>query len=127
MYVKKKFVWMIKIFCFGIPEEYVVIKQNSVIKIILNFFSFIDLQSDEVKTSSQTLDVEKSLFKGPKIQELVQFRKLIEKGDIENTRATVWSNPRYLISGADTPVILHVRWRMSLIELTVACRFILHF
>jgi hypothetical protein len=54
-------------------------------------------------------EAEKSAFKGPKVQELVQLRKLVEAGDMAAVREMVWGNPRYLVSGADTPVILHVR------------------
>lgn len=49
-----------------------------------------------------------SNFKAPKPQELVSFRKLIENGNIENVRSIIWANPRYLISGGDTPAILQV-------------------
>lgn len=47
-------------------------------------------------------------FKAPKPQNLTQFRKVIEKGDIEQVRTTIWSNPRFLVSCGDTPSILHV-------------------
>ena len=30
---------------------------------------------------------------------------------MDTVKSTVWSNPRYLITSADTPVILHVRER----------------
>lgn len=49
-----------------------------------------------------------SNFKAPKPQELVGFRKLIENGDVESVRSTIWTNPRYLISSGDTPAILQV-------------------
>jgi len=39
-------------------------------------------------------------------QQLSKFRKLIEKGEIDLVKKTIWSNPRYLISFGDTPVIL---------------------
>lgn len=70
---------------------------------VCNFFQ----KQEDISTSS-SLDCEKSAFKGPKIQELVQFRKLIEEGKLEDIKEKIWNNPRYLISGADTPVILHV-------------------
>ncbi|XP_033216047.1 ankyrin repeat and LEM domain-containing protein 2 isoform X2 [Belonocnema kinseyi] len=47
-----------------------------------------------------------SNFKGPKSQDLVRFRKLIEAGDLDGVRSTIWENPRYLVSGGDTPAIL---------------------
>ena len=71
-------------------------------------FIFIIFQSSDKPSENLALEAEKSAFKGPKIQDLVQLRKLIEKGDVDAVSSLVWSNPRYLISGADTPVILHV-------------------
>lgn len=47
-----------------------------------------------------------SNFKAPEIQELQAFKWLIENGDLECVKKTVWKNPRYLISSADTPAIL---------------------
>lgn len=51
---------------------------------------------------------EKNNFKAPKPQNLTQFRKVIEQGNIESVRSTIWENPRYLVSSGDTPAILHV-------------------
>ncbi|KAL8583378.1 hypothetical protein ACOMHN_035360 [Nucella lapillus] len=64
-------------------------------------------KADGTNSNNLALEAEKSAFKGPKVQELLQFRRLVEKGDTESVKMTVWSNPRYLITGADTPVILH--------------------
>ncbi|XP_067662926.1 ankyrin repeat and LEM domain-containing protein 2-like [Haliotis asinina] len=50
---------------------------------------------------------EKSNFKGPKTQDLTELRKAIERGDKNQFLSMVWSNPRYLVSSGDTPVILH--------------------
>lgn len=47
-----------------------------------------------------------SKYKGPKQRELTIYRKLIEKGDVENVSKTIYCNPRYLISSSDTPVII---------------------
>jgi len=47
-----------------------------------------------------------SNFKAPEVQELQAFKRLIENGDLECVKKTVWKNPRYLISSADTPEIL---------------------
>ena len=49
-----------------------------------------------------------SNFKAPRPQNLTQFRKLIEKNDLESVKRTIWENPRYLVSSGDTPAILHV-------------------
>ncbi|XP_071087020.1 ankyrin repeat and LEM domain-containing protein 2-like [Haliotis cracherodii] len=50
---------------------------------------------------------EKSNFKGPKTQDLTELRRTIERGDKNQFLSMVWSNPRYLVSSGDTPVILH--------------------
>jgi hypothetical protein len=49
-----------------------------------------------------------SPFKGPKAQDLVRLRKMIECGDIDTFTRTIWDNPRYLVSSGDTPAILQV-------------------
>lgn len=45
-------------------------------------------------------------YKGPKRGEITHFRKLIENGDYDDLATLIYSNPRYLISAADTPVII---------------------
>lgn len=50
-----------------------------------------------------------SNFKALKSQELVGFRKLVEKGDLESVRKAIWENPRYLVSSGDTPAIVQVK------------------
>lgn len=62
-----------------------------------------------------------SPFKGPKAQDLVRLRRMIERGDIYTFRITVWDNPRYLISSGDTPAILQVSQLLSLIISFVVC------
>lgn len=52
--------------------------------------------------------LEKSLYRGPKSQDLVTFRKLIEQNKVDAVLETVWKNPRYLIGSGDTPTILKV-------------------
>lgn len=58
--------------------------------------------------TNQMANIEKSTYRGPKSQDLVLFRKLIEQGEIDQVVATAWKNPRYLISSGDTPTILKV-------------------
>lgn len=62
----------------------------------------------KIPTITITSDEKSSSFKAPKSQELVAFRKLIESGDLDAVKKTVWDNPRYLISSGDTPAILQV-------------------
>ena len=47
-------------------------------------------------------------FRAPKQPDLTAFRHAIEAGNCELVNNYIWSNPRYLISGGDTPVILQV-------------------
>lgn len=49
---------------------------------------------------------DKPSFRGPKSQELVQFRKLIEQSKYDQVRDTAWKNPRFLIGSGDTPALL---------------------
>lgn len=51
---------------------------------------------------------ERSVFSGPKSQDLVLFRKNIEQGNIHKVIETIWLNPRYLVGAGDTPTILKV-------------------
>ncbi|XP_044736825.1 ankyrin repeat and LEM domain-containing protein 2 homolog [Chrysoperla carnea] len=52
-------------------------------------------------------------FRGPTSQDLVKLRKMIENGDIELFKKTIWDNPRYLISSGDTPSILKEGYRYN--------------
>ncbi|PSN53579.1 hypothetical protein C0J52_00962 [Blattella germanica] len=58
--------------------------------------------------SSPVVGEKPSPFKGPKNQDLVRLRRIIECGDIPTFRFIVWDNPRYLVSSGDTPAILQV-------------------
>lgn len=58
-------------------------------------------------------------FKAPKFQELTYFKKLIESGDLDAVRDTVWGNPRYLISSGDTPAILQEGCRYNALHIAV--------
>ncbi|XP_015596881.1 ankyrin repeat and LEM domain-containing protein 2 isoform X2 [Cephus cinctus] len=74
--------------------------------------SFARNGNQQILSRSQTVPLlplpeeKTNTFKGPKPQDLVVFRKLIESGDIEAVRKIAWENPRYLVSSADTPAIL---------------------
>ncbi|XP_043268391.1 ankyrin repeat and LEM domain-containing protein 2 homolog [Venturia canescens] len=63
-----------------------------------------------------------SAFKGPKPQELVAFRKLIESGDLEAVKTIVWENPRYLVSSGDTPAILQEGCRFNALHIVAGPR-----
>jgi hypothetical protein len=64
--------------------------------------------SENLETTNPIIGEKPSPFKGPKAQDLVRLRKVIECGDIYTFRITVWDNPRYLVSSGDTPAILQV-------------------
>ncbi|XP_070198136.1 ankyrin repeat and LEM domain-containing protein 2-like isoform X2 [Littorina saxatilis] len=74
-------------------------------------------QSEEPSNNNLATEAEKSNFKGPRVQDLVQFRKVMEKGDVDTVKTTVWNNPRYLITSADTPVILHEGMRHNALHI----------
>lgn len=61
-----------------------------------------------------------SPFRGPKSQDLVKFRKSIEKDDVTYFTKCINENPRYLVSSGDTPAILQEGSRYN--ALHVACR-----
>ncbi|KAK2586506.1 hypothetical protein KPH14_011401 [Odynerus spinipes] len=58
-------------------------------------------------------------IKAPKFQDLTCFKKLIESGDLDAVRDTVWENPRYLISSGDTPAILQEGCRYNALHIAV--------
>lgn len=66
--------------------------------------------------SSPSISADKPAYRGPKSQELVQFRKMIEQGKLDAVAETAWRNPRYLIGSGDTPSILKVTRRERLPE-----------
>lgn len=57
-------------------------------------------------SSTFKLKLEKTPFKAPKSQELVAFRKNIEKNELDMVRNIINLNPRYLVSSGDMPTIL---------------------
>ncbi|KAG7159626.1 Ankyrin repeat and LEM domain-containing protein 2-like 3 [Homarus americanus] len=75
----------------------------------------------EVAGSSTSISAEKpSPYRGPKSQDLVKFRKSIEKGDAGYFNQCIDENPRYLVSSGDTPAILQEGFRYN--ALHMACR-----
>lgn len=70
-------------------------------------------QNELLINVSTSVGNEKSLFKGPKPQELVKLRKCIENGDEDAFTAAIWENPRYLVSSGDTPSILQEGFRYN--------------
>ncbi|XP_063979579.1 ankyrin repeat and LEM domain-containing protein 2 [Diachasmimorpha longicaudata] len=58
------------------------------------------------KTQSVTTEEKTSSLRAPRSQELVAFRKHIERGELDTVMQMAWENPRYLISSGDTPAIL---------------------
>lgn len=64
-------------------------------------------------SSGQKVTDPASSFKNPKPQELVKFRKIIEKDSQQEFLDLVNSNPKYLVSSGDTPVILQEGFRYN--------------
>ncbi|CAH1778016.1 unnamed protein product [Owenia fusiformis] len=67
------------------------------------------------------VSAESSLFKGPKVQDLMKMRKMIEKGDLDGVKELVLSNPRYLVSSGDTPTILQEGFRYNALHVAAKC------
>ena len=61
-----------------------------------------------ISTLGTGVSFESSPYKAPKVQEITKFRLAIEQGDCATIETLVWENPRFLISSADTPLIIQV-------------------
>ncbi|XP_052077850.1 uncharacterized protein LOC127715730 [Mytilus californianus] len=59
-----------------------------------------------ISTMGTGVSFESSPYKAPKVQEISKFRLAIEQGDTTTIETLVWENPRFLISSADTPLII---------------------
>lgn len=66
----------------------------------------VENQGGDCPTAPSSPLPENANFKGPKSQDLVKFRKAIEKHDFTYVRKCVDENPRYLVSSGDTPQVL---------------------
>lgn len=88
-------------------------------------------QQQPPNSSSTKLKLEKTPFKAPKSQELVAFRKNIEKNELDLVRNIIELNPRYLVSSGDMPTILKEGPRYNALHVaaiegnTDMCRLIL--
>lgn len=80
---------------------------------------------------SSKFKLEKTPFKVPKSQELVAFRKNIEKNELDMVRNIIQLNPRYLVNSGDMPTILKEGPRYNALHVaamegnTDMCRLIL--
>lgn len=65
-----------------------------------------ELNTNGTNISAQNVEKSLSPFSSPHTRDLTQLRKAIEKGDYERVKDIIWSNPRYLVSSGETPVVL---------------------
>lgn len=63
-------------------------------------------QQPQQQPSELAASGERPPFRAPTKQELVEFRKQIEAGNLDRVKRIVWENPRFLISSGDTPTSL---------------------
>jgi hypothetical protein len=71
-----------------------------------------DTKSPAITTNGNntpsSMDAEKLPFSAPKKADINQLRLLVEKDDFEQFTDRIASNPRYLISAGDAPVVVQV-------------------
>lgn len=65
---------------------------------------------------------DKPAYRGPKCQELVLFRKLIEQSKYDLVRECAWKNPRYLIGSGDTPSLLKESCRYNALHVAALAK-----
>ncbi|KAL3878496.1 hypothetical protein ACJMK2_030840 [Sinanodonta woodiana] len=66
---------------------------------------------------ASAMSPESSLYRAPKVQEILQLKKIIESGDCRLFKEYINSNPRYLVSSGDTPVIFQEGSRYTAMHL----------
>ncbi|XP_068159186.1 ankyrin repeat and LEM domain-containing protein 2 homolog [Drosophila tropicalis] len=69
--------------------------------------------SSSSSSALSSINAERQAFRAPTKQELVEFRKLIEVGNVSRVKRIVWENPRYIISNGDTPTSLKEGYRYN--------------
>lgn len=72
-----------------------------------------NISTSDPTIQSPAIPNDKSPFRGPKVQDLVSFRKAIEQGKYDLVRETIWKNPRYLVGSGDTPTLLKESFRYN--------------
>ncbi|XP_014605344.1 PREDICTED: ankyrin repeat and LEM domain-containing protein 2 [Polistes canadensis] len=74
---------------------------------------------NSVNAGTPVIEEKPNNFKAPKSQDLICFKKLIESGDLNAVKDTIWANPRYLIGSGDTPAILQEGCRYNALHIAV--------
>lgn len=72
--------------------------------------------------SSLPIAAEKSVHRSLTPQQLVAFRKEIEQKNLSNVHKMVMSNPRYLVSCANTPTILKEGTRYNALHVAIIAK-----
>nr|XP_039252121.1 ankyrin repeat and LEM domain-containing protein 2-like [Styela clava] len=72
--------------------------------------------SSEIKSSNSTEDIGNK-FPSLKQEDLNVLMRYIENGQLEDVRKLIWSNPKYLISSADGPVVLKASARYNALHI----------
>jgi hypothetical protein len=71
-----------------------------------------DTKSPAITTNGHStpssMDAEKLPYSAPKKADINQLRLLVERDDFEQLTDRIASNPRYLISAGDAPVVVQV-------------------
>lgn len=68
--------------------------------------SGLDITSESTSTANDIESTSIGGFPSPTPPQLAKLRRTIEQGNIDEVKEIISSNPRYLISSGDSPVIL---------------------
>ena len=103
----------------GKDRRYRILRKNysrfAIIIGMLGDFS-LSFQSRLAPSEKSDQKLEQRSFREPVRGERIQLKVAIEAGDVSNVTSLIWSNPHYLISVGETPVVLHVSGALRLLS-----------